>query len=317
MIFAEYFIAAFLVVSLSLFLSRYVDELDKKTNMSGAFIGGILLAAVTSLPEFITSLSSVFILHDPSLVQGNVLGSNIFNLIIIALAVILFPKRFKVSRISKIHIWTGICAILMYIIVYFGFNWDYILKIGIFQVNISSILILILYFINLKSLNSDDSNSSDNSSSSLTVKQITFRFIICSILLVIVSIFLTNVTSKLNDKLSLDSTTGGAIFLGIATSLPELTSSIALAKLGNFNAAFGNVLGSNVFNFTILSISDIFYNKGNIYITNNEAINLILYGIIASIFAILLVFTKRSSSLSKLLSALILLTYVLSIVFSI
>lgn len=93
MIFIQYFILAFLVVTLSLFLSKYVDELDKKTNMSGAFIGGILLAAVTSLPEFITSLSAIFILKEPMLVQGNVLGSNIFNFIIIAITVIILPKK--------------------------------------------------------------------------------------------------------------------------------------------------------------------------------------------------------------------------------
>ena len=54
MIYIQYLILVVLVVLLSIFLSKYVDALDKKTNLSGAFIGGVLLAAVTSLPEFIT-----------------------------------------------------------------------------------------------------------------------------------------------------------------------------------------------------------------------------------------------------------------------
>ena len=50
MIYIEYLVLAILVVYLSVRLSYYVDCLDKKTNLSGAFIGGVMLAAVTSLP---------------------------------------------------------------------------------------------------------------------------------------------------------------------------------------------------------------------------------------------------------------------------
>ena len=53
-----YLIIATVVVFASIKLSNYVDLLDKKTNLSGALLGGILLAAVTSLPELFTSISS-------------------------------------------------------------------------------------------------------------------------------------------------------------------------------------------------------------------------------------------------------------------
>ena len=82
MIYLIYVILAVLVVLCSTKLSAYVDALDKKTNLSGAFLGGVLLAAVTSLPELFTSLTAVLSLDEPQLVQGNVLGSNIFNLCI-------------------------------------------------------------------------------------------------------------------------------------------------------------------------------------------------------------------------------------------
>lgn len=62
-------ILAVLVVYLSVRLSYYVDCLDKKTNLSGAFIGGVMLAAVTSLPELFTSLTAVLALDQPDLVQ--------------------------------------------------------------------------------------------------------------------------------------------------------------------------------------------------------------------------------------------------------
>ena len=51
MIYLEYVIAAAIVVVLSMKASDYIDLLDKNTRLSGAFLGGIMLSAVTSLPE--------------------------------------------------------------------------------------------------------------------------------------------------------------------------------------------------------------------------------------------------------------------------
>lgn len=316
MIYVEYVILAGLVVYLSLFLSKYVDALDKKTNLSGAFIGGVLLAAVTSLPEFITSLTAVFYLNQPSLVQGNVFGSNVFNLSVLGACILIFSNKFKGAHLSKSHILTSIFTFIMFIICFLGMKYDFTLKIGIFNVSYASIAILVLYIINITKMNSDES-SSEESDLNLTVKQILLRFAICTILLVIASIALTNVTDRLNEKLNLGATVGGAIFLGIATSLPELTSSFNLVRLGNFNASFGNIIGSNLFNFTILSIADIFYSKGNIFKPDNQAFNLIFWGLVATVFATGTIFSKKNKGVSIILAILIIAAYVASIIFSI
>ena len=55
MIYALYVVLLVAVVYLSMKLGDFVDLLDKKTNISGAFIGEVMLAAVTSLPELFTS----------------------------------------------------------------------------------------------------------------------------------------------------------------------------------------------------------------------------------------------------------------------
>lgn len=96
------------------------------------------------------------------------------------------------------------------------------------------------------------------------------RFIILAVVLVTASILLTLITDSLQNNLSnvginLGKTVAGALFLGIATSLPELTSSLALVRKKNFNATTGNLLGSGVFNFCILAVADILYNGGSVY----------------------------------------------------
>lgn len=316
MIYIEYAILTLFVVILSIFLSRYVDALDKKTNLSGAFIGGVLLAAVTSLPEFITSLTAIFALHEPNLVQGNVFGSNVFNLAILGACILLFSKKFKNSYLSKSHLLTSIFTIVIFIICFIGMKFNYSFKIGFLNISYASILILVLYIINIIKMNDSSSQDDGEDTLNLTVNQIIFRFIICSILLVVFSMLLTKTSDRLTKELNIGTTVGGAIFLGIATSLPELTSSVNLVRLGNFNASFGNIIGSNLFNFTILAIGDIFYSKGNIFSPDKQANNLILWGIVSTIIVIGTLYTKKSEKSSMLLGVLIICSYIASIFFS-
>lgn len=57
------FLIAFFVVFLSIKLAELVYLLDKKTKISGASIGGVLLAAVTSPPELFTAISAVKVIN--------------------------------------------------------------------------------------------------------------------------------------------------------------------------------------------------------------------------------------------------------------
>ncbi|MCB6566953.1 hypothetical protein LI169_18040, partial [Desulfovibrio desulfuricans] len=82
-----------------------------------------------------------------------------------------------------------------------------------------SILILLVYAVNVKFMGNDDSGDSEEQVYiSLSVKQIAVRFICYSIGLVTVSILLTTVTDQLAEELQLGATVAGAIFLGVATS---------------------------------------------------------------------------------------------------
>jgi cation:H+ antiporter len=66
-------------------LSRYADVIADKTGLSGNWIGLILLATVTSLPELATGISSVTIADAPNIAVGDILGSCVFNLAILVM----------------------------------------------------------------------------------------------------------------------------------------------------------------------------------------------------------------------------------------
>ena len=143
---------------------------------------------------------------------------------------------------------------------------------------------------------------------SLSVKQIAVRFICYSIGLVTVSILLTTVTDQLAEELQLGATVAGAIFLGVATSLPELSASVNLVRIGNFNASFGNIVGSNLFNFIILCFADVLFTRGSIYVNEVQVMNLLC--------ALVIIYGKKNRALVLLASVAILASYVASIVLS-
>ena len=85
MIWIEFAVCAALIVAAATQLSRYGDVLAEKTGLGRAWVGGILLAGVTSLPELVSGVSAVAWLNAPNLAAGSILGSCLFNLALIAL----------------------------------------------------------------------------------------------------------------------------------------------------------------------------------------------------------------------------------------
>ena len=248
----------------------------------------MILSAVTSLPELLTSLSSTVWLKNPGLSLGNILGSNLFNMTIIAMLIILWTSNFKKSNISKSHSYTAWVTLAIYVAV--ALNMLNIVNFEVVTISITSIIILVLYTLGVKTMSNDDSGTADEFkdetavTTSLSLKQIIIRFILVSIGLVISSILITYVTDIIAARLNLGASLAGALLLGIATSLPELTSCVSLVKIGNFNVSVGNIVGSNLFNFLIIFISDVLFIGGTVYdFAESQTRNLVIFGIISTI----------------------------------
>lgn len=253
-----YVVFAIALCFLSKKLADYVDALDKKTNISGAFIGGVLLAAVTSLPELFTSISATILLpSSASLVVGNILGSNLFNIAILGLCFILFFKKFIDGTFEfKSHFTVIIGTCFIYAIVSYGLLANDKLQPIVGPINFLALLILIVYGITIFLQPKEAEGEKEEDTYNLTIKQVIIRFVICAVVLVAVSVLITYNTDAIATKFNINQTTAGAIFLAIATSLPELVSSIALCKKGNWNAAVGDIVGSCLFNFCIIGLAE-------------------------------------------------------------
>ena len=112
----QYLILSSVVVLSSVRISSCVDQLDKQTKIGGAVIGGVLLAGVTSLPELITSISSTTLLNNPDLAFGNILGSNAFNIFILAIGNLIFWRYMLFNHTGQSNTKTNIISTIIYLI---------------------------------------------------------------------------------------------------------------------------------------------------------------------------------------------------------
>jgi cation:H+ antiporter len=165
-----------------------------------------------------------------------------------------------------------------------------------FFVSITSIIIVALYALSVRYLASDNGECEDEECEEvkLSLRTIVVRFVLASVGIIVASIILTYITDDIATELNLGSGLAGALFLGVATSLPEVTSTISLFRMRNFDIAFGNIAGSNVFNYFVLAIADLLYSGGSVYHFGDEkVINLTIFGLLSSMLIYLLIRSHR------------------------
>lgn len=317
MIYVLYVVLLAALVFLSIKLGDLVDLLDKKTSISGAFIGGVLLAAVTSLPELFTSSTAVFLNDETSiqLVMGNILGSNIFNMLVLGIGVVIFYKGFKSGKLNSWH--------LVLLSVTLGFN--ALIAIANFfpeftaglqlsfkgygekqfgNFNLIGLIIIIAYAIAVAKQPKEDEGEEEEEkvdNSKLSLKAVIILFIVCSLALIGASIGITYVTDIVAENLHLGKTVAGAIFLGIATSIPELMSCLTLMKKKNFDAAWGDITGSCCFNFIIVGIADFLSVKETVFIPSADVTLFLICTLVswAALFTITLIKIKKDELNNK------------------
>lgn len=269
-----------LTVFLSFRLSYYADLLNKTTNISGVFIGGILLAGITSLPELVTCLSSIF-LNNPYLAIGDILGSNFFNIAMMCFFDILFIKTMFYNYTKNRYYLIYVLLILNYLIMYLFMGGTFNLE--IFNIGLPSFIIIITYIFYLKNAKEEETKKEV-----ITTKEhVLLKFFLVGLFMVIVSILLTLVVNLIAGKNpNVASSFIGAILLGITTSMPEVITFIALIKMKSFDLALSDIIGSNLFNLLILAIGDIFLkNKEIYYFVDKESIFLLIFGFILTILS--------------------------------
>lgn len=253
-------------------LSYYGDKIAELTGMGKAWIGLILMASVTSLPELITGISAVAIVKEPDLAVGDIFGSCIFNLLIFSV----LDSRLKqpiFSLVKPSHIVAAIFGIILLSVagmIIFLSNeipsllWMSSFSFVLFAVYLGSIWGIYKYDHN-DLMESPSFEVSQSFSNSENFKKVIIGYVLHALIVIGVAIFLPYFGDQIASYTGLGNSFFGTVFIAAATSLPELVVSLAALRIGSLDLAVGNLLGSNVFNMFILGIDDVFYRDGSIF----------------------------------------------------
>lgn len=277
LIWLQFFISAIIIIIAGTKLSLYADVISVRTGLSKVWIGMILLGAVTSLPEVATSVTSAVKINALDLSLGNILGSNIFNLMIIVLLDFLYKPGPIISMAvpNRSHIFSATLTLILSVIVIASiFINSKIEVLNIGNIGLDSIAIALIYIIGMRFIFKSEAKKipaqlMDKEAAlfhhkDLTLSRAYLGFIIAAVLVVISGIWLAGVGEEIAKLTGWGRTFVGSIFLAIATSFPEVVVSIAAFRLGSMDLAFGNIFGSNMINLFIIPITDIAYRKGAI-----------------------------------------------------
>ena len=228
MVYIGYIATVAVIVFLSIKLGKYVDVIDAKSNISGAFIGGVMLAAVTSLPELFTSLSAVWIVHENEMIIGNILGSDLINLAFFGFMLLTFTRKFKNAKFSPFYYAAFAVMLGMYALVSVGLYLADYMQITWFSAVSPAILCLYVLFINKMPKTSEAADGKRDEG--ITLKQAVIRFCVCAVVLIGASICMTYLTDIVSDKLNLGKTFAGALFLGVAPARADFVDDALLAR---------------------------------------------------------------------------------------
>jgi cation:H+ antiporter len=250
-------------------LSRYGDMIAEKTGLSRLWLGMVLMAAVTSLPELATGLSSVALTGLPNIAAGDILGSCVFNLFLLSILDALSKNAPLASRAHQGNLLTAGMFLLLLSAVGAGlFAGDRLPALG--WVGLYTPFLLFGYLsavwvtFKYEKRNAPAAGLGENGAAlydAITLRQAVVGYIAHAVVVVGAAVFLPRIAEGIAEMTGLGTTFVGTIFVAMSTSLPELTVTIASFRLGAVDTAVGNLFGSNLFNMAILAVDDLFYIK--------------------------------------------------------
>jgi cation:H+ antiporter len=263
MIWLEFLASAVVIVVAATQLAKYGDIIAIRTRLGGMFIGILLLAGATSLPEVLTTISSLS-QNVPNLAAGNLLGSNMFNMVMLAI-LDLASRNERILRTSALkHALTGSLATLMIVLVVFFILADIDLQIG--WVGLDGIVLLLAYVLAIYLIQKDSITRPGIAAvipdDYPSLRRGVIGFSLAAGVLFLITPLMVSSSSSIAETTGLGTSFVGTTLVALVTSLPEVVTTLAAIRIGANDMAIGNLFGSNMFNMFALGLTDLFYLPG-------------------------------------------------------
>jgi cation:H+ antiporter len=264
----EFSISAAAIIIAGSFLTRFADTIAEVTRLGRLVIGSVLLAGATSLPELSVDVSAVR-LHLADLAVGDLLGSSLMNLLILAVLDLSHHSRGRMlSRKSAAHALSGLLsAALMAVVALSLLTGKAFATYTVVGLGPGVMLVAVGYLLGVRLVYLDQQMAMQAAEEhgphktlepkETRLSKATIGFLVCAGVIFMAGPHLAGAAGELAKSSGLGNTFVGTTLVAFATSLPELVSMLAALRLGAIDLAIGNVFGSNAFNMLLLVPLDI------------------------------------------------------------
>jgi cation:H+ antiporter len=249
--------------------AKYGDAISEKTGLGGLWVGVALLAVVTSIPELFTGISAAALVDAPDIAIGDLFGSNVVNLAIIALLDICYTNGVLLTVVGQGGhlrsaalgmVLTGVGALFI-----LGSRID---ALGVGWLGLYTPVLLILYLFFMRRIfayeqsHPAEEEEEEEDYAHMSKLRVYVAFGLSALVIVGAAIWLAFIGDEIATEMNWEQSFVGTVFVAISTSLPEVAVSIAALRIGAVNMAVGNMLGSNLCNMAIVGVVDLFYWEG-------------------------------------------------------
>ena len=261
---AQFFLSAAAIVFVASKMTKYAHVIAVRTRLGGMFVGTLLVATATSSPEIITNVSSVR-LGVPNLAAGDLFGSCMFNMLILALLDVVHFRERILRRVAISHALTAALATLLAgmaaLFVLARIPW----RIG--WLGLDSLSLIVIYIGGMWLIQRESRRHGTPVGIELDVPGIGLThaiigFVVCVVALAFISPWLVRAAKQIALITGLGTGFVGVTLFAFVTSLPEVVTMLVSVRLGAFDMTVGDLFGSNIFNMLALAITDGFYVQG-------------------------------------------------------
>jgi len=253
-----FLVSATFVVFAGIGLARYGDDLAESTGWGKLWVGTLLVGIATSLPEVTVNISAVWLEGSPGLALGNVFGADMLNVFVLACVAMAFGvgKLFGgQGRDTELLILVGMGLVALALV--FGIAGD--VKLG--PTSLGGLLVLAGYLAGMRMVykaGQTHMHLEDIPAPTGSARRAWIGFGISALVVIVAGRFLAASADSIAEISGISASFIGVLLVSIVTTLPEASVTVAATLRKSYGIAMGNVYGSNAFNVTILSFSDLF-----------------------------------------------------------
>ncbi len=274
-------ITAVAIVFIGTKLSHCGDQIAELSGLGRLWIGVVLMAAATSLPEVFTTMSAGW-MEASDLAAGDLFGAGMSNMLTLGLIDLLYRRKQVWQQAAFGHTLTAALAVVLTALAAFFV----LLRIEVVHlgVGLESLLLLILYVLGIRVVFRQEDMARRHREQEVVVEHVTesahtdanrraalrravIKFSMGALALLVAAPILAWSAGWIAEETGITTTFIGTSLVALTTSLPELVVSISAVRLGAFDLAVGNLFGSNAFNMAAFFFADLAYRGGGLLST--------------------------------------------------